>query len=35
VELGEGYMVDCSEQFPIQIRHCPAVITLWQQEADR
>ncbi len=33
VELGEGYTVDCSEQFPIQIRHCPAVITLWQQEA--
>ncbi len=34
VELGEGYTVDCSEQFRIQIRHCPAVITLWQQEAD-
>ncbi len=33
VELGEGYTVDCSEEFPIQIRHCPAVITLWQQEA--
>jgi len=33
VELGEDYRVDCSEQFPIQIRHCPAVITLWQQEA--
>jgi len=33
VELGEGYTVDCNEEFPIQIRHCPAVITLWQQEA--
>jgi len=35
VELGEGYMVNCSEEFPIQIRRCPAVITLWEQEADR
>lgn len=35
VDLGEKFTVNCSEEFPIQVRRLPGVITLWEEGAPQ
>ncbi len=35
VDLGENYTVNCSEEFPIQVRRLPGVLTLWEEETAK
>ncbi len=32
VVLGPDHMVSCTEDFPIKVRQCPGVITLWEED---
>ncbi len=35
VALGPGYTVNCADDFPVKVRQCPGVITLWEEETGR
>ena len=30
VRLGDGYRVNCSGEFPVEVRKLPPVLTLWE-----